>query len=209
MLINEPLIEVKDSILRGKGFMRSDSLIREPFDFTYKNFFPLTEQHAMLQAILFPETVPATRRFNIPEEDRLLVLQYMSQLPTETRHPSYATDTAYYEASCKFLLFGAGREPIPPGLRIFNKIGDAYGYLIDNAYFVNFDTGVEFMLSAVINTNTDGIYNDGEYAYESLGMPFMKNLGEAIYRYETEEREKGLMPDFSGLHFRYAESEGR
>ena len=29
----------------------------------------------------------------------------------------------------------------PANLRIFNKVGDAYGYLIDNAYIANFDTG--------------------------------------------------------------------
>jgi hypothetical protein len=203
MLVNEPLIEVPEKIFRGTGFMLNDSLIQQPFDFTYKNFFPLTEQHAMLRAILFPETVPPARRFAISEEDRARVLEYMSQLPTETYAPSYATDTTYYQAYCKFLMFGGGRGPIPPGLRIFNKVGDAYGYLIDNAYIVNFDTGVEFMVSAVINTNTDGVYNDGKYDYETLGFPFLKRLGEVLYQYEREEREKGVMPEFSGFRFYY------
>ena len=207
MLVNEPLIEVSEKIFRGTGFVRNDSLIQQPFDFTYKNFFPLTEQHAMLRAILFPETVPPARRFAISDEDRARVLEYMSQLPTETSAPPYATDTTYYEAYCKFLMFGGGRGSIPPGLRIFNKVGDAYGYLIDNAYIVNFDTGVEFMVSAVINTNTDGIYNDGKYDYETLGFPFLKRLGEVLYRYESEEREKGVMPEFSGFRFYYNDKE--
>lgn len=208
MLVNEPLIEVSPRVFRGKGVMRNDSLIQKPFEFTYKNFFPLTEQHAMLRAILFPETVPPAQRFSVGERERALVLRYMSQLPAETRYPPYATDTAYYDAYGKLLLFGRGRDRIPPGIRIFNKEGDAYGYLIDNAYIVNFDTGVEFILSAVINTNTDGIYNDGKYDYETLGFPFLKRLGEVLYRYEHEERERpGAKPDLSAFRFTYPEDE--
>jgi hypothetical protein len=66
------------------------------------------------------------------------------------------------------------KNPIPKNIRIFNKVGDAYGYLIDNAYIVDFENKVEFMLAAVINVNTDGVYNDGVYAYDSLGFPFFK-----------------------------------
>jgi hypothetical protein len=205
MLVNEPLMEVRDNVLRGKGFMRNDSLIQQPFDFTYKNFFPLTEQHVMLRAILFPETVPPSRRFAITDEDRARVLEYMSQLPTETYDPPYATDTTYYDAYCKFLMFGSRREGMPHSIRIFNKVGDAYGYLIDNAYIVNFDTGVEFMVSAVINTNTDGIYNDGKYDYETLGFPFLKRLGEVLYQYEREERKRNVVPNFSGFKFDYSD----
>jgi hypothetical protein len=63
------------------------------------------------------------------------------------------------------------------------------------------------MVSAVINTNTDGIYNDGKYDYETLGFPFLKRLGEVLYRYESEEREKGVLPDFSGFRFYYNDKE--
>lgn len=202
MLFNQDSIEAPGFIFKGKGFMRNDSLVNAPFDFTYKNFYSLVDQQKILRAILFPETVESTARFTLTDEDYKFLYQYMSQLPTETMYPPYAKDTTYYDAYCKFLMFGADRDRIPEHIRIFNKVGNAYGYLIDNAYIVDFKNGVEFMLSAVINTNTDGIYNDGKYDYETLGYPFFKNLGQLIYTYELE-RNRLVKPDLSGFNMKY------
>lgn len=202
MKVNNHPYVASIKILKGQGFMRNDSLINAPFDFTYKNFFPLTEQHAMLKSLIFPESSDKAKQFLISEADRQFILKYMSQLPRETLYPAYYKDTTYHDAYCKFLLYGAKQKTIPTTIRIFNKIGDAYGYLIDNAYIVDFENGVEFMLSAVINTNTDGIYNDGKYDYETLGYPFMKNLGEVIYEYELQ-RKRVNRPDLSAFRFSY------
>jgi hypothetical protein len=129
----------------------------------------------------------------------------MSQLPTETLVPPYKNDTSMVDAYCKFLMFGNDREPIPKNIRIFNKVGDAYGYLIDNAYIVDFENGVEFMLSAVIHSNTDGIYNDGKYEYKTIGYPFMKNIGQVVYRYELK-RKRNRKPDLSEFVLKYDSS---
>ena len=190
MLVNTDSIRAPRKVFKGKGFIRKDSLIQRPFDFTYKNSYPLQEQQEILKAILFPEAIDAKRRFNLTAEDRHFVMQYMSQWPRETQEPPYHQDTTLYDAYCKFLLYGDDPTPIPSNIRIFNKVGDAYGYLIDNAYIVDFENGVEFMLSAVINTNTDGIYNDGKYEYKTIGYPFMKNLGQVIYDYERKRKRK-------------------
>lgn len=202
MLVNQNPYVSSTSILKGKGYIKNDTLVSAPFDFSYKNFFPLNEQQRLLQSIIFQETVPAKGRFNITEEDRLFVLQYMSQLPTETTYPPYYQEPDLYtDAYCKFLMFG-GKGAVPTNIRVFNKVGDAYGYLIDNAYIVDFDNNVEFMLSAVIHVNKDGIYNDGKYEYESVGQPFLKNLGNLIYEYELS-RNKKHRPDLSAYKFEY------
>lgn len=202
MKVNTHPYVASSRILKGEGFIRNDSLINEPFDFTYKNSFPLAEQHEMLKALIFPESAEKTKKFLISESDRQFILKYMSQLPRETVYPAYYKDTTYHDAYCKFLLFGGKQKTIPATIRIFNKIGDAYGYLIDNAYIVDFENGVEFMLSAVINTNTDGVYNDGKYDYEALGYPFMKNLGEVIYEYELQ-RKRVNRPNLSAFRYSY------
>lgn len=202
MLVNEPLYEAPQRILKGKGFIKNDTLINEPFDFSYKNFYPLNEQQRILRSVLFPQSVPASQRFNIPEEDRTFVMKYMSQLPTETVYPPYNQDTTYYtDAYCKFFMFG-GKGSIPSNIRIFNKVGDAYGYLIDNAYVVDFDKGIEFMLSAVILSNKDGIFNDGVYDYETIGYPFLKNLGNVVYEYELTRPRKNK-PNLNEFVFEY------
>jgi hypothetical protein len=91
---------------------------------------------------------------------------------------------------------------LDPNIRIFNKCGDSYGFIIDNSYFVDFENKIEYFLTAVIQSNEDKIYNDGKYEYESVCYPFLKNLGRAIYDYEML-KEKSYKPDLSKFRFKY------
>ena len=77
---------------------------------------------------------------------------------------------------------------MPDNIRIFNKIGDAYGFIIDNAYVVDFENNVEFLLTAVLLANENEVFNNGQYQYEEVGFPFMKNLGQAIYDFELKRK---------------------
>ena len=128
----------------------------------------------------------------------------MSQRPRETLYPSYKNDTSIHDSSGKWLMYAGDHGSIPKNIRIFNKIGGAYGYLIDNAFIVDFENGVAFFLSAVINTNLDGIYNDDLYEYNSIGYPFMKNIGQTIYHYELN-RKSDPKPDLREFKLRYDE----
>ena len=203
MLVNEDSIKAPRKVLKGIGYIKNDNTrVDKPFDFTYKNFYPLQDQQEILKAVLFPEAIDAKRRFNITEADRQFIKTYMSQWPRETKYPAYQKDKNYYDAYCKFLMFGEKKKQIPSNIRIFNKVGDAYGYLLDNAYIVDFKNNTEFMLSAVINTNTDGVYNDSKYEYHKIGFPFMRNLGKMIYKYELK-RKRVRRPDLSEFKLKY------
>ena len=191
----------KDSL--GKGYFKADKLINTAMDFSKKNRVSLEDLHKILISLVFPDKVKATERFDITEEDRLFVLKYMSQYPTESLYPPYAADTAnYWPAYCKFLLYGAEKGPLPEGIRIFNKVGDAYGHLIDVAYIADFKNKIEFFVSAVIYCNSDGILNDDKYDYKTIGLPFMKKLGKVIYDYELKRTYK-IKPDLTPLLFEY------
>ena len=107
--------------------------------------------------------------------------------PGESDFPQF--DSSYNGAYSKFLLYG-GKGDMEPNIRIFNKEGDAYGFLTDVAYVVDFKNNIEFFLSANINCNSDGIYNDDKYDYENVGLPFLKNLGQVIYQYELQRKRK-------------------
>jgi hypothetical protein len=61
----------------------------------------------------------------------------------------------------------------------------SHGYLADVAYFADSLHRSEFMLSAVLYVNQDGIINDGAYEYESIGLPFLAQLGRRLYQFET------------------------
>jgi hypothetical protein len=188
-------------ILKGKGFMKNGELIHEPFDFSAKNYFALEDQHRLLQALIFPEQVPAEQRFNLTSEDYRFIYQYMSQFPVETSFPANYTDD-YYDGYVKFLLFGATKTRLPRHIRLFNKSGDAYGFLLDNAYIADFEKGIEFMLTAVIYCNEDQIFNDDKYDYDSKGFPFMVNLGKTIFEYELN-RKRAVRPDLSRYEVEY------
>lgn len=125
----------------------------------------------------------------------------MSEYPPESASPSYQPPT-YWDAYCKFLLWGAQKEPLPKRLRVFNKPGDAYGFLTDVAYVADLDNHIEFMLAANIYCNSDGILNNDHYDYETVGWPFMKHLGEVIYAYE-KQRERAQVPDLSAFELTY------
>ncbi len=176
----------------GKGYYNDDNLVNEPLDFTQKNFFPLLEQQGILRSVLFPKSVKKEQRFDLKPDDYQLIYKYMSQMPTESTFPNYNTKE-YWPTYCKFLMYGSDQNAqINPNMRIFNKVGDAYGFLLDNAYIVDFDKGVEFMLTTVILCNEDQVFNDDKYDYETIGFPFMKNLGELIYQYELKRPKKHL-----------------
>lgn len=199
---NPDSIRPSRKVYKGIGYREGDRLIQKPFDFTYKNEFPLQDQQDILKAILFPFSMPPARQFNISDDDRRFLMQYMSQYPRETNWPPYYRDTTLYDAAVKYLMVAQQKQPISPSIWIFNKIGGAYGYLIDNAYIVDFDHGIEFMLSAVISTNRDGIYNDDRYDYETIGYPFLRKLGQCIYRYELT-RPRAHKPDLSAFRITY------
>ncbi|MEQ1675554.1 MAG: serine hydrolase [Chitinophagaceae bacterium] len=192
----------------GKGFYRGGELINEPFDFSKKNRLTLSELHGMVKSILFPKAVPEKMQFYLTADDYLFLQKYMSMTPGESASPVYAAPD-YWDTYAKFLYFGAAKDTIIPGategkdpkpyIRIFNKPGDAYGFMIDGAYFVDYTNKVEFLLSAIIHCNSDGIYNDDQYEYQTVGKPFMKNLGHLIYDHERTKVRKTTTPFFPQL----------
>lgn len=178
----------------GKAHYAGGKLVNAPFDFSLKNRLLLKDLHNILKSVIFPESVTSTQAFRLTEDDYRFLYRYMSQLPTETRHPAY--DTAeFHHNYVKYLMGGAdGNVQLPAGLRIFNKPGWAYGFLTDVAYFVDFDHGVEFLLSATLYANKDGVIGDDKYDFETTGKPFLKALGTIIYEEELK-RTKKYKPD--------------
>lgn len=178
---------------------RKDSLIREPMDFTTHNNLPLEDLHMIVRTVLFPQSVPRLRRFNLTHDDYRFLYRMMSALPSESRYPAYDT-TEFFDSYTKF-FFKGGKRKIPPGIRIFNKTGWSYGFLTDAAYVTDSINGIEFMLSAVIYVNSDGVLNDNRYEYEQTGYPFFSELYRIIYDLE-KGRSKQYVPRFTEFELR-------
>jgi hypothetical protein len=91
---------------------------------------------------------------------------------------------------------------MPDGVRVFNKVGWAYGFLTDVSYVADFKNGVEYMLAATLYVNSDEVLNDGKYEYTTVGWPFLYQLGQTIYRYEVQ-RTRTVKPDLSAFRLPY------
>lgn len=186
------------NVFLGNGYIdNNDSLINAPLNFSEKNRIYLKDLHQILRSVIFPDQTPSKHRFNLTTDDRKFLLKWMSISPTVSTYPTYDTNY-YYANSTKFLLAGAERKPLPANITIYNKAGDAYGFLLDNAYIIDNKNKVEFIVSAVIYCNEDGILNDNKYDYETVGLPFMKNLGQLLYNFELR-RKKAVLPNFDNL----------
>jgi hypothetical protein len=188
----------------GNGYLKGDSVIPEPFDFSRKNRLNIVDLHSILTGVIFPAAVNEKQRFKLTTDDYRFVRKYMSMKPAESLSPQY--DSNYSDAYSKFLVFGGSGKMEAPNVRIFNKEGDAYGFLTDAAYVVDQEKGIEFLLTATIFCNSDGIFNDDQYDYETVGLPFLKNLGQVIYQYELGRNRK-YKPDLSEFLMDY--SDGR
>ena len=189
------------NLIRGHAYMDArDSIVNEPYSFANKNVFSIADQQEVMKKLLFPEAYPETDRFRLTEDDYHFLYRYMSMYPTESEWPKY-DPKEFWTTHSKFLFYGADKNAVPePHIRIFNKYGDSYGYVIDNAYIADFKNGVEFLVTAVVQSNEDGIYNDGKYEYETVCYPFMKNLGRVLYEHELK-RKKKVTPDLSRFRF--------
>ena len=180
----------------GKGYMQGGELVNEPFDFSKKNQLPLNDLHSIVRSIMFPDAAPKQQQFNLTKDDYDFLRRYMSMMPQESVNPVYPS-TEYWDTYVKFLFYGSEPGKADTNIRIFNKVGDAYGFLIDAAYIADYKNNIEFMLSAVIYCNSDGVFNDDNYDYDLVGLPFMKNLGRVIYEYEltrVRKNEQKLSP---------------
>lgn len=201
---NQLPFDFSKKIFIGKAhFNRDDSLIHTPMDFTTHNNMPLQDLQQMLQSVLFPGSVKKEQRFNLTDDDRKFLYQYMSELPSESSHPKYDT-SEFFDSYTKFFLFKADKSKIPSHIRVFNKTGWSYGFLTDVAYIVDFKNKVEFMLSGVIYVNSDGVLNDDKYEYKQTGYPFFKEVGNIIYEYELNRFRK-YKPNLEKFQLDYTE----
>ncbi len=202
MQYNTDSFDFSHTIKIGKAhYDNNDSLINEPIDFTKVNNLPLEDLQKILQTILFPQSVPQQQRFNLTKDDYAFMKQYLSQYPSETNYPKY--DTAqYYDSYVKFFFRDSMHHTMPANIRVFNKVGWAYGFLIDASYVVDFKNKVEFMLASIIYANSDEILNDDKYDFETVAHPFTYQLGQTIYNYELN-RDRKYKPDLSDFIIKY------
>ncbi len=185
-------------VLKGRGWQGDDgSVVPGPHDFTRTNFIPVSTMHDMLAALVCPEAAAPAARWRLSDGLRHTLLTELARWPRESKDPLYSAPE-HFDGFAKYFIVGDTKADASAEVRQFSKSGQAYGYLHDCAYVVDRAAGVEFLLTATIHANADGIFNDDKYEYAEVAIPFLASLGRAVLDYERS-RTRAIRPNFEGL----------
>jgi beta-lactamase class A len=174
----EPIIQIvapQDGLskLVGNAYLDwQENKIDAPKDFSASNHYRLKDMHALTLAIAGAAAHPLWDA--LTPDHQAFVRKTMSTLPREAGFD----EKEYPDGWGKFFLHGDQKTRFPAGLKITNKIGQAYGFLTDSAWIQT--PKAEAVFSATIYVNADGILNDDQYDYDSIGFPFLAELGRQL-----------------------------
>lgn len=166
----------------GTAHLADGARVDAPMSFAQKNAIALADLQALLAAVVRPEIDTGRRGFpELGVGARAFCVQALGELPRESADPVYP-EREYPDAICKFVLPGVRRVVPAASLRVYDKIGRAYGFSIENAYVEDRRSGSGFFVAAVLYTNPDGVVGDDRYGYAEIADPFFADLGEALAR---------------------------
>ncbi len=173
----EGSLEIQNQ-LRGVGYRKDGETVNEPFDFSQKNFISLPDLLGCLERVVKPELFDENQQYGFSQSTYEELEKIMLLRPKNLPYPIDTLQDNYV----KFFIYGDQEESsYPDHVEIRNKVGWAYGYLTDVAHIRDTKNDIEFFLAATIHVNGNQIYNDGEYEYEEVGLPFLAELGRLIY----------------------------
>ena len=178
---NKPLTKLNlKNLNKGIGFILDNELQNKSMDFSRKNYFSIEELNNILICLFFPE-VSKNKKFNLSNSQNLLIQKLMSSTPYDMGFDKNIYPNNYN----KFFIYGDKDGMINDN--IYNKVGNAYGYSIDNAYIYNKNSDRHFVLTACIYTNANNILNDNYYEYDEIGIPFLAEIGRFLTNYNFRQ----------------------
>lgn len=168
----------------GKAYIGDNGQrIEKPMSFASKNAVKLKDLQDTLVRIMRPELLPAgTKKDPMRADDLAYLRQTLGTLPSESGLAGFERNVV---ADYQLIPFLRGIERVRPRgkFEIHSKVGQAFGFLIGNAYIVDKDTGRAFFLVAAIYANKDEVLNDDEYDYDDVAFPALADVAEAFCRH--------------------------
>ncbi len=163
------------NILKGNAYYQGLIRVDLPMDFSAENYLPLTTLHNLMKRLISPGSYTTQEQFMISEEHRNFLIRLLMH------SPSISGDTVKASAKESF-LFPSYFKRKHPNVTVINVCGKGYGYLTDTAYIYDPEHRIEFILSATIYVNKNGVFNDEFYEYTETGIPFLSQIGREIYK---------------------------
>jgi hypothetical protein len=136
-------------------------------DFIYHNKFTIEDMHGFLKLLTYPEA--HKKQLNLSDEDYSFLLR---QMMVNDSNSNYIFNDKLSDTTIK----------------IFNNSGrdKDLGFMVDNAYIVDPETGIDFFLTVAIKCN--------EKCEDKTLLSFIKNVSNIIYQYELGRKKNGLAP---------------
>jgi hypothetical protein len=187
---------IKNSAVGNFHLNANGKLAKGPKNFSNHNFFHPADLHKLMQELVFNNYALDSNKLPISNDSRHFMIKQLGLYPRESDYPKY-DKKSFYDSYKKYFLYGSSVATInQDSIRVINIVGRAYGFLIDCAYIIDFKNNIEFLLTACIYVNKSNKVGKGKYEYDSIGLPFLKDLGWCMYNYERM-REKKVMPDLN------------
>ena len=175
-----------DNLLQGKFQILNGEEVATPFNFKTKNRASLRDLDGVMKRIIYPDLFQEQDRINLRDQDYNFLRYWMSRFTFEDIGIEYQKDSKYFDSYNKFFIYGDSTNAVDRKIRIYNKVGVAYGALTDISYIRDYQKNIEFFLSATIYVNQNQIVNDNIYEYDDLGIPFLAELARQVYKLEEQ-----------------------
>ena len=175
-----------DNLLQGKFQILNGEKVATPFNFKTKNKASLRDLDGVMKRIIYPDLFQEQDRINLSDQDYNFLRYWMSRFTFEDIGIEYQKDSKYFDSYNKFFIYGDSTNKIDRQIRVYNKVGVAYGALTDISYIRDYQKDIEFFLSATIYVNQNQIVNDNIYEYDDLGIPFLAELARQVYKLEEQ-----------------------
>ncbi len=175
-----------DNLLQGKSQILNGEKVDSPFNFKTKNRASLRDLDGIMKRIIYPELFAEKDRMNLRDQDYNFLRYWMSRFTFEDVGLEYQKDSIYFDSYNKFFIYGDSTNIIDRKIRVYNKVGEAYGTLTDISYIKDYQKDIEFFLSATIYVNQNQIVNDNLYEYDDVGIPFLAELARQVYKLEEQ-----------------------
>jgi hypothetical protein len=160
---------------KGENKFQDGRIVSGSLDFSQKNRHSIRDMHNLLKRIIFPSKLDKENVFNLNVEDYDFLRYWMSRYTYEDLGDKFRTDKKYFDSYNKFFIHGSDTVVNNRNIRVYNKLGQAYGTSVDNAYIRNYQDDIEFILTATIYTNKNKTINDNVYEYDQTAIPFLAN----------------------------------
>ena len=175
-----------DNLLQGKFQILNGEKVATPFNFKTKNKASLRDLDGVMKRIIYPDLFQEQDRINLSDQDYNFLRYWMSRFTFEDIGIEYQKDSQYFDSYNKFFIYGDSTNAVDRKIRIYNKVGEAYGALTDVSYIRDYQKNIEFFLSATIYVNQNQIVNDNIYEYDDVGIPFLAELARQVYKLEEQ-----------------------